>query len=38
MVFTLAFSRLYLREVVRREDVIGLVLVVIGVVLILIGR
>ena len=38
MVFTLAFSRLYLREVVRREDVIGLVLVVIGVVLILVGR
>jgi drug/metabolite transporter (DMT)-like permease len=38
MVFTLAFSRLYLREVVRREDVLGLVLVVLGVVLILLGR
>lgn len=38
MVFTLAFSRLYLREEVRREDVIGLVLVVIGVVMILAGR
>lgn len=38
MVFTLAFSRLYLREVIRREDVIGLVLVVLGVVLVLVGR
>lgn len=38
MVFTLAFSRLSLREVVRREDVVELVLLVIGVVLILIGR
>ena len=38
MVFTLAFSRLYLREVIRLEDVVGLVLVVIGVVLILLGR
>ncbi|WP_144184577.1 EamA family transporter [Elioraea rosea] len=38
MVFTLAFSRLYLREAVRRADVTGLVLVVAGVVLILAGR
>jgi drug/metabolite transporter (DMT)-like permease len=38
MVFTLAFSRLYLKEAVRRADVSGLVLVVIGVVLILLGR
>jgi drug/metabolite transporter (DMT)-like permease len=38
MIFTLAFSRLYLREAVRRADVSGLVLVVFGVVLILLGR
>jgi drug/metabolite transporter (DMT)-like permease len=38
MVFTLAFSRLYLKEAVRRADVSGLVLVVAGVVLILLGR
>jgi drug/metabolite transporter (DMT)-like permease len=38
MVFTLAFSRLYLREAIRRADVAGLVLVVAGVVLILAGR
>lgn len=38
MVFTLAFSRLYLKEAVRRADVAGLVLVVAGVVLILAGR
>jgi drug/metabolite transporter (DMT)-like permease len=38
MVFTLAFSRLYLREAVRRADVAGLALVVCGVVLILAGR
>jgi len=38
MVFTLAFSRLYLREAVRRADVTGLVLIVAGVVLILAGR
>lgn len=38
MVFTLAFSRLYLKEAVRRADVSGLVLVVAGVVLILAGR
>lgn len=38
MVFTLAFSRFYLRETLRRVDVLGLVLVVLGVVLILWGR
>ena len=38
MVFTLAFSRLYLKEAVRRTDVLGLALVVAGVVLILAGR
>jgi drug/metabolite transporter (DMT)-like permease len=38
MVFTLAFSSLYLKEKVRRADVAGLVLVVAGVVLILAGR
>ena len=38
MVFTLAFSRLYLREAVRRADIAGLVLVVAGVALILAGR
>jgi drug/metabolite transporter (DMT)-like permease len=37
-VFTLAFSRFYLRETLRRADVLGLVLVVLGVVLILWGR
>ena len=38
MVFTLLFSRFYLKETLRRADVIGLALVVAGVVLILRGR
>ncbi len=38
MVFTLAFSRFYLRETLRRADIAGLVLVVAGVLLVLIGR
>jgi drug/metabolite transporter (DMT)-like permease len=38
MVFTLAFSRFYLHEKIRRVDVVGLLLVVGGVVLILLGR
>ncbi len=38
MVFTLAFSRFYLKEKIRRVDVLGLLLVVGGVVLILLGR
>jgi len=38
MVFTLAFSRFYLRETLRRADIAGLVLVVIGVLLVLAGR
>lgn len=38
MVFTLLFSRFYLREVLRRADVAGLVLVVAGVLLVLAGR
>jgi drug/metabolite transporter (DMT)-like permease len=38
MVFTLLFSRFYLKETLRRADVIGLVLVVAGVILILRGR
>jgi drug/metabolite transporter (DMT)-like permease len=38
MVFTLAFSRFYLRETLRRADVAGLVLVVGGVLLVLMGR
>ncbi len=38
MVFTLAFSRFYLRETLRRTDVGGLLLVVAGVLLVLIGR
>jgi uncharacterized membrane protein len=35
MVFTLLFSRFYLKEQVRLSDVIGLLLVVLGVTLIL---
>jgi drug/metabolite transporter (DMT)-like permease len=38
MVFTLAFSRFYLRESLRKADVTGLVLVVAGVLLVLLGR
>lgn len=38
MVFTLIFSRFYLKETLRRADVTGLVLVVAGVILILWGR
>lgn len=38
MAFTLAFSRFYLKEKIRRVDMLGLVLVVFGVVLILVGR
>ena len=38
MVFTLGFSRLYLRETLRRADVLGLLLVVAGVLLIVVGR
>ncbi len=38
MVFTLLFSRYYLKESIRRADVFGLCLVVGGVVLILAGR
>ncbi|MFQ3623801.1 MAG: EamA family transporter [Acetobacteraceae bacterium] len=38
MLFTLAFSRLYLGERVRREDVGGFLLVVLGVLLVLAGR
>ena len=37
MVFTLAFSRFYLRETLRAQDVAGLVLVVGGVLLVLAG-
>ena len=38
MVFTLLFSRFYLKEVLKRADVAGLVLVVAGVLLVLMGR
>jgi drug/metabolite transporter (DMT)-like permease len=38
MVFTLGFSRFYLREVLRGADIAGLVLVVAGVILVLLGR
>lgn len=38
MVFTLLFSRFYLKETLRRADVAGLVLVVLGVLLVLAGR
>lgn len=38
MIFTLAFSRFYLRETLRRADVAGLVLIVAGVLLVLAGR
>lgn len=38
MVFTLLFSRFYLREKLRRADIQGLLLVVAGVVLVLLGR
>jgi drug/metabolite transporter (DMT)-like permease len=38
MVFTLLFSRFYLKEQIRRVDVAGLLLVIIGVALIVAGR
>ena len=38
MVFTLLFARFYLKEALRRADVMGLVLVVAGVMMILWGR
>ncbi len=38
MVFTLLFSRFYLKETLRRADVAGLVLVVAGVLLVVAGR
>ena len=38
MVFTLGFSRFYLRETLRRTDVAGLLLVVAGVLLVIAGR
>lgn len=38
MIFTLLFSRFYLRETLRRADVAGLLLVVGGVALVLLGR
>jgi len=38
MVFTLLFSRFYLKETLRRADIAGLVLIVAGVVLVLAGR
>ncbi|MDQ1078432.1 DMT family transporter [Pseudoroseomonas cervicalis] len=38
ILFTLAFSRFYLRETLRRQEVAGAVIVVLGVVLVLLGR
>ncbi|MCX7382694.1 MAG: EamA family transporter [Alphaproteobacteria bacterium] len=38
MIFTLLFSRFYLKEKIKPGDVAGLVLVVLGVVLVLLGR
>jgi drug/metabolite transporter (DMT)-like permease len=38
MVFTLLFSRFYLKEQIRRADVAGLLLVVTGVALIVAGH
>ena len=38
MVFTLAFSRFYLKERLRRVDVAGVLLIVVSVVLVLLGR
>jgi drug/metabolite transporter (DMT)-like permease len=38
IVFTLLFSRFYLRETLRRGDVAGLALVVVGVLFIVVGR
>ncbi len=38
MVFTMLFSRFYLKETLRRLDIVGLVLIVAGVVLVLVGR
>ncbi len=38
ILFTLAFSRFYLRETLRRQEVAGALVVVLGVVLVLIGR
>jgi drug/metabolite transporter (DMT)-like permease len=38
MVFTLLFSRFYLREQLKRSDVLGLMLVVAGVLIIVVGR
>jgi drug/metabolite transporter (DMT)-like permease len=37
VVFTLLFSRFYLKEVLKRTDVAGLVLVVAGVLLVILG-
>lgn len=38
ILFTLAFSRFYLRETLRRQELAGAVIVVLGVVLVLLGR
>jgi drug/metabolite transporter (DMT)-like permease len=38
MIFTLAFSRFYLKERIRRVDIAGLILVIGGVLLVLIGK
>lgn len=38
MIFTLGFSRFYLKETIRRSDLAGLILIVGGVVLVLLGR
>jgi drug/metabolite transporter (DMT)-like permease len=38
MVFTLLFSRFYLKETIRLADVLGLSLIVAGVSLVLAGR
>jgi drug/metabolite transporter (DMT)-like permease len=38
MVFTLLFSRFYLKEQIRRADIVGLLLVVLGVALIVAGQ
>ncbi len=38
MVFTLMFSRFYLKETLRRVDIVGLVLIICGVILVLLGR
>lgn len=38
MIFTLAFSRFYLKERIRRADIAGLILVIGGVLMVLIGK